>query len=307
MDIDITEWEYLGSGAANVVFGYIGDDEKLFRKVIRLRIEGSMLATPEVYDYLTSPQFDELKPFFLNISVVQISLKTLLEFQKLISTMRTCQSKKLKLDEKYALIMDNFLSDRICHYEIIKLNKYYKFFIRKFSNDLIFEFKPKWLTEPPDSFISCRNCINAMSKNQKFLYCHLQIFNDGGIDSFSSTIANELQLRGVYIEDVQAMIKVAFEKNIVLLRTLRRLQSKINIHDVLSSLNSVDNVTDELLFNMTIRDVSLVFKLQSASVSIIDVDKKSPEKWKDWKLRELEYKHHYFSDSKLNCRVKTSS
>lgn len=297
MNIDRKDWQYLGAGASNVVFAYIGNEVILGGKVIRLRIEGARFSTQEIYSYILTSQFDELRPYILETTMVKIDKNSLMVFQKLLFETHL---KRVKLDEDHALLLNNFLSDRINNYHIVELNKYYKFFIHKSSKEILFEFKPKWLTETSDKYLNCRNCATAKLKKQSFIYCHLKIFEKGGIDSFCFSITKELQRKMVCTDGIKDSMKLTIESNFGLLNTLKKLQNKIDIHNELCNLSSIDDVTNELQFNMTLRDVSLIFNLRKSTAYLIDVDKKPPEKWKDWKLKELKYRNYCAAGSEFN-------
>lgn len=303
--IQADDWEYVGAGSANIVFAYSGKAEKLQGKVIRLRMEDTKLSTLEIYKYLKSASFDELRVYFVKMALVKIDSTVLSSFQRILWKQKLQIG--IDLNENHALILDNVFTDPMTHYTSIEINKYYKFFVHKTGNEVIFEFKPKWLNDAPSHHLNCRNCINAMLKNQNFVYCHLKMFmNEYGIKELCTVINEELSKKGVNIPGLYKDLETTIQKNFNVINILRELQNKINIHQALDSLSSVDDVTEELLFNMTLRDVSLIYNLKKGSVRILDLDKKPADKWESWKLQDLKYYKEYMKPSNLNCGIKTS-
>jgi hypothetical protein len=300
-----SEWEYIGSGAANAVFAYCGTFEKLKHKVIRVRNLNGKLSTKEIYDYFHSPQFAHLNEYTVEPEIATITKNALEKLQIILNSEKP--QFKLNLDEKDVLLMDNLFRFSMKDYKIIELSKYHKLFVHKFKSEILFEFKPKWLYTLPESHINCRNCLNARLKNQEFVCCHLKLLNpDSGIHEWCREIQGEISKRNELQLDLYDSIKNCIQKNYNLIQTLYSLQNNIDIHQRLLALNSENDVDEDLQFNMTIRDLSLFLNLNNQKIHIVDLDKKSRQKWESWKNQEVKLEKKYSLNLNLNCRVKTN-
>lgn len=309
LDETLTEnnWEYIGSGAANVVISYKGERKHLKGKVIRLRLKKSEFSTNEIYSYLKSQKFHDLKSYMIPTIINEISQEFLVYIQKYLD-----QDKirlQLDLNEKACLIMDNIFSDEMSHYNIYQLNKYLKFFINEKIADIIFEFKPKWISEMPNNHVNCRNCLVAKLKDQKFIPCHLKIFNNlEGLQEWCREIDLKFKEEFHIDRDIFEFLKNCFISNYTIINTLYELQNNFDIHKKILNLTSEADVDEDLQFNITVRDVSIFMNLSKNRVYILDLDKKSPNKWEKWKIQEKELQKYYFAgDLDLNCRIKTNS
>lgn len=303
--IDDGSWEYTGAGAANVVFGYMGNNVQFKGKVIRLRLNKSDISTSEIYSYLTSSKFDKLKKYMVNIDMVDISNKFLYYIQNQLDNQK--KNLLLNMKERQCLIMDNIFSGSISKYKPIELSKYHKFFLNNIETEIIFEFKPKWLYQMPASHINCRNCLIARAKGQEFIPCHLKLINDSnGIFEWCKEIANEFSTRSNSSLDIYDLLKVCITKNYEILKLLYELQNSLDVHNALLQLKSEEDVSTDLQFNMTLRDLSIFMKLNENKVYLIDLDKKSSKKWKKWQAQEKQLEKYYSDDLDLDCRIETN-
>lgn len=295
-------WEYIGSGSANVVFAYRGNLERFKGKVVRLRLIGTDISTKEIFLYLASHAFDKLRSYMVDAVLFSIKKETLAQFQRYADS----KGLSLKLDpnENHCLIMNNIFSYSITSYESIELSKYHKFYINYLKNDVLFEFKPKWLYQLPETHRNCRNCLIARTKGQKFIPCHLRLINsEEGVNTWCKDIQEELEKNSRETLDVFVQLKESIIRNYELIESLYELQNNIEIHDRLLQLNSIKDVNEDLQLNMTLRDVSLFVKLNEKKIYVLDLDKKSAKKWRKWKEQEEKLQSLYEQKSELNCRV----
>lgn len=311
MDLDETlsetNWEYIGSGAANVVISYKGENKHLKGKVIRLRLKNSEFSTKEIYCYLKSQRFQDLRSYMVPTTIKKISYEFLVYIQNYLNQEKL--NLELDLNEKSCLIMDNIFSNEISNYNIYQLNKYLKFFINKKNSNIIFEFKPKWISQMPDFHVNCRNCLVAKLKNQNFIPCHLKIFNNlEGLEEWCREIDLKFEEEFHINKDIFHLLKNCLVSNYGMIKTLYKLQNNFDIHEKILSLSSEKDVDEDLQFNITLRDVSIFMNLSENKVYILDLDKKAPSKWEKWKIQEKTLQDYYSAEIlDLNCRIKTNS
>jgi hypothetical protein len=298
--VDPSDWQYIGSGSANVVLGYGGSELRLKGKVVRLRLECTNVSTKTIFQHLTSSCFDPIRMYLVETELCEISREALQKFEQTISSLGLKQ--KVKMNETHCLIMRNIFSFPYNDYTKIDLNKYYK--LRVHKEETIFEFKPKWLYNLPEGHMNCRNCLVAEQKKQSFLTCHLKVLQGKqGINEWCSEIQEELDSRGMCIS-VAHQLSSVIVKNIHLIEILFKLQSRTDVHEVLAQLTSQDDVNEELMFSMTLRDASIMYNLTTNEAFIVDLDMKSSTKWDAWKRQELNLQQCYLQESELKCRVK---
>ncbi|KAL2312833.1 Inositol-pentakisphosphate 2-kinase [Schizosaccharomyces pombe] len=148
----ISEWAYLASGSANVVFEYVGKNPYFQDKVIRLRRRGQVFTTEQVYEYYQNviyPLFAGMESFLIEVFLQPVTRDFLLAAQN-------ASGIYLNLNEQYCLVMKD-LKDGI-------------------------EMKPKWLTQspaaPPD-WVVCRTCALSRMRGRPVGFCPLQLdFNN---------------------------------------------------------------------------------------------------------------------------------
>lgn len=296
--------EFIGCGSANAVFAYWGDRDDLKHKIIRVRLLHSEICTTVIYNALVSGKFDSLRSYLVACSILQVDpilLQKLEDFGR-----KKVANFNLNLEEKYVLLMDNIFSYPLSRYNCYRLSKYHTFFVEKGNNETILEFKPKWLYILPENHKSCRNCLNAMYKGQKFNPCHLKLLQKNGIDIWCNEVQQELNRRGIN-KSVKNDLRETIQRNYNLFETLYALQNKSDVHKLLLNLKSEEDVTEELKFEMTIRDVSLLMKLNDKKVFVIDLDEKPATKWIRWKEHEAEFEDKYSEDLGLQCSFEANN
>ncbi|QPG75185.1 hypothetical protein FOA43_002535 [Brettanomyces nanus] len=247
------DWEFLTKGSANAVYRYCGKDSRLEGKVLRVRLKGNTIRTREVYEYLSSSLFDAIRHYMLQIQLVSLDrqlIKKLEEFSP--------QGVQLDTGDPEALLMDNVFKGPLSEYKLVKLNKYIVFYVK--DEEVLFEFKPKWLYKPPKSFSTCRNCAQAKMKNQSFVNCCLPLINGKEqTEQWFQRIIDEIQRLGLEKEIPLNSCRsgsslLADLYNVI--QALFRLQNKpgFDIHSVLKELKGASDVDNFLLLSMTLKD-----------------------------------------------------
>lgn len=260
--IDDGKWEYLNQGGANLVLSYIGDEKSLISKVLRLRKHDNGVSSRQVYEYIKSSKFDKLRKWIVSMDFVQVSKSLISRFGG--------------LNEHHGILMPNLLGHKPVK---IKVNKYIKLW--ESDNGYVLELKPKWLNRNDN--LNCRNCLISRKKNQEFILCPLWLLHDiHGIEFWCRQVQSRLDV------DLMGSIKDAIIKNIELIETLSNLQD-----DNIQQLILYGDEEEELQFQMTIRDVSIFFNLQTGNANIIDLDLKPLSKRDTWINDENNLKQSY--------------
>lgn len=154
------------------------------------------------------------------------------------------------------------------------------------KSKLCLEFKPKWLYNSSDY---CRNCSHNVLKGRNIKYCYRRVMND-------PTCLRETFRNGVDKAFIVNLLAY-FENGENVLRKLYHLQKQAHTQ-VLGEIRNNDDVTDDLLLEMTLKDVTCFLQWHvdgDISCQIVDVDLKPKEKWVHWlktetQLRDLNSK-----------------
>lgn len=271
--INDENWQYINHGGANLVLGYTGNDKKFIGTVLRLRRYENGVCSRQIYEYMKSSKFDQLRQWIVPMGLVEISEELTKRFNV--------------VNERHAIIMPNLLGIQPIQF---KINKYIK--IWKSSDGYVLELKPKWLNQKKS--LNCRNCLIALEKKQEFILCPLWLLHDiDGIEFWSKQVQSKLKV------DLEISIKDAIIKNIKLLETLKDLQDD-NIQQLMLNLNE----EKELQFQMTIRDVSVFLNLQTGDAKILDLDLKPLDKRQSWINDDNKLKVSYNDESiGLQCPI----
>lgn len=299
------EWEYVGKGSANVVFAYSGEKPELTNKVMRIRLDNTDVSAEEVYNYLRSSRFNELRNYMVSTQLIPVEKIFLEQFQSYINEKRL--PLLIDLKEKHVLVMDNIYSYPFSQYKCIELSKYHVFYVHDGGDDILFEFKPKWLYTLPSHHLNCRNCLTAMKKSQAFVCCHMKLLDKPlGVERWCNEIQSALNERGFGALNIQNGLEECLISNYNVVKTLYSLQNSINIHQKLIALSSQDDVDESLAFNMTLRDVSMFINITTKAIHIVDLDKKPIKKWETWKSQEMLFTNQYEEELNLNCGFKAN-
>ncbi|EPY50580.1 inositol 1,3,4,5,6-pentakisphosphate kinase [Schizosaccharomyces cryophilus OY26] len=188
-----TEWAFLASGSANVVFEYVGKNPYFQDKVLRLRRRGQAFTTEQVYDYYQNtvyPLFAGMEQFLIEIYLQPVTKDFLLGAQNASGIF-------LNLNESFCILMQDLKEGM--------------------------EMKPKWLTQsptaPPD-WVVCRTCAMSRMRGKPISFCPLQL-------DFSNWPKFLSALQGMVTPDIAMSL---FQSGI--LKRLRDLQEEYSRKDI---------------------------------------------------------------------------
>lgn len=267
-------------GGANVVFGNDHFDIVLrFRRKLKQKQPNSK----EIFAYMNTEmtQLERWMPKMELLPIRQLQLQMKLDSpEKVFSYFQSLLSDGIVLDssEEYVVQME-----RLIYGLPTKINKYLTIF-----NDreiLTVEMKPKWLNWSGDDI--CRNCKVAEMKKESII-CPLHLVSGKeGIERWCSNVHKVLLMQKVSW-DIQVFDQKLYKtitENFELLQMLKKLQQN-----------------DNLAFAMTVRDVSIVYNLETCTAKVIDLDLKASNKISSWK--QMETKVASFSGNGFDCAFK---
>ncbi|CAI5759353.1 unnamed protein product [Candida verbasci] len=319
------EWSYFAKGSANILFKYIGSNDYLRHKLLRLRLsklDEEYISTCELYD-------------FIELKCKHLFPKHIIDIQLVVLTsdfVNRLDSKghKLMVKERYGLLLPNILNG---NYKQINLSKNCQLYHDEDDSgsisSVIFEIKPKWLYDNISSNY-CRTCSLNQFKQFKRHFCPLDLLytetiDEGLKDLFSSIPKQTLDK----IENVNKIplfklfqIYLNNENNVFL--KLKQYQKINNKNDLIKNLTNSNDVSTNLSLVMTLRDVGLFIKFEKydkfnnchnshnninnlieidrfgkflITCNIYDLDLKSKMKYKHWLKIENDLKDIYNSNN----------
>lgn len=246
---DAKDWGYFNKGKANVLYKYIGNDQKLKRKLLRLRLSDQVITTSEVFRYINN-KIKPLLPETIDCGLVKVEFNV-----------------DGALNDGFGLLVPNMLPEDA---EVEQAENYFKTY--KSSDTFILELKPKWLTNVDKK---CRNCAHHKYKfgvDSKF--CSLDLLERTQLSMAVSLITNDYK--------IQAALHRYFTSDENILLKLKNLQT---IDQNVIDLESESDVTDQFCTVMTLRDVTVFLVVKDGVVInsvVTDTDPKSKSKWKHW-------------------------
>lgn len=246
---DAKDWGYFNKGKANVLYKYIGNDQKLKKKLLRLRLSDQVITTSEVFRYINN-KIKPLLPETIDCGLVKVEFNV-----------------DGALNDGFGLLVPNMLPEDA---EVQQAENYFKTY--KSSDSFILELKPKWLTNVDKK---CRNCAHHKYKygvDPKF--CSLDLLEKTQLSLTVSLITNDFR--------IQAALYRYFTSDDNILLKLKNLQT---IDQNVLDLDSEAEVTDQLCTVMTLRDVTVFLVVKDGVVInsvVTDTDPKSKSKWRHW-------------------------
>lgn len=143
---------------------------------------------------------------------------------------------------------------------------------------IFLELKPKWVYYDMEY---CRNCTHNALKGREAKYCYNQLLLN---PSHLEAIFGDCKM---YSDKFKAAMIEYFNSDNNVFKMLYDLQKKLTENTTaIENLGSIDDVKDELLLLMTLRDVTCFIEWtgtrNALSVNIIDVDLKPKKKWTHW-------------------------
>lgn len=246
---DAKDWGYFNKGKANVLYKYIGNDQKLKGKLLRLRLSDQVFTTLEVFQYINN-KLKPLLPETIDCALVKVEFNV-----------------DDALNDGFGLLIPNMLPEDA---EVEQAENYFKTY--KSSDTFILELKPKWLTNINKK---CRNCAHHKYKfgvDPKF--CSLDLLEKTQLSMALSLITNDFK--------IQAALYNYFTSDDNILLKLEDLQT---IDQNVLDLDSETGVTDQFCTVMTLRDVTVFIVVKDGVVInsvVTDTDPKSKSKWNHW-------------------------
>lgn len=246
---DAKDWEYFNKGKANVLYKYIGNDQKLKGKLLRLRLSDQVFTTLEVFQYINN-KLKPLLPETIDCALVKVEFNV-----------------DDALNDGFGLLIPNMLPEDA---EVEQAENYFKTY--KSSDTFILELKPKWITNINKK---CRNCAHHKYKfgvDPKF--CSLDLLEKTQLSMALSLITNDFK--------IQAALYNYFTSDDNILLKLEDLQT---IDQNVLDLDSETGVTDQFCTVMTLRDVTVFIVVKDGVVInsvVTDTDPKSKSKWNHW-------------------------
>lgn len=254
------EWEFLARGNANAIYRYKGKEDRFLQKVLRVRLEkpsGHYISTSELDQFIKT----YCEPVFLK-NMINSELVTIdRDFLVGLET----KNFVLMLSERSGFIMEDILFGNFRPYELSKHCKLHVEFLNQESvNSVILELKPKWLYDNCTNY--CRNCALNQYRNYERHFCPLDFLSNStmerGIDDLLSKIPKEIS--SITDQSNSFNLKKLLRNYLAsdnIFQTIKASQ-EIDQKDFICNVQSSDDVSDELLFAMTMRDVGVFIKVR---------------------------------------------
>ncbi|KAK1750739.1 inositol-pentakisphosphate 2-kinase [Echria macrotheca] len=288
-------YEFVGEGAANIVFKIIvdqkdeGDDEST-------KFQGYLLRVPKAgtaaYPHEQLQEYWEtvIRPLFPNENdLVQQALVRLGADE----TIDRLNDVLAKADDRRR---KDFQGSRVAHVEVGMLVQDMD---KQSPTDTTFEFKPKWLAQspnaPPGTSIRCRNCARkAQQQHQKHsssssspspsdLFCPLNLVHPSSSPS-SETITALLPPSSSSIPSPQIQALKTWLSTNTLLPRLQSLQTSLDKSGPLAAHLTPQVPDENLQLAMTLRDCSVFVRISTSTTTggeykvearLADLDKKN--------------------------------
>lgn len=279
---------FFAQGNANIL---LGTGNKLVR--VRKKNPENYQTTLEIHSFLEKQIYPILGDFLVPVTLVPLTAY-LDRIPKLLHP-------SIELSEPFALEMANCLppgpgkSFSLCKYASLHL----------FERAMVLELKPKWLNRGI-STLYCRNCVANRLKKRNVPFCCLGLLSDDP-DIVDKTVCSILDSARCH-EDLQALRRTLVAYLLTpnnILDILEKEQNNNDNMEQIPALSGEDDVSEELLLGMTLRDVTVFFRVEKGgsksrgntknvfeyegyvlTVSVVDVDSKSRKKWSYWKDTE---------------------
>lgn len=296
------DWQFFAKGGANLLLQYHGSGEYFSDKLMRLRRQKChtrLIRNMEVFKF-TEEFRDELGECLIEYQLFDLDSELFTHLKSAFDI----------VDDYTALVVKNLISS--CTLSI-ELSKHGKLHIEQLdalhaSKIVILELKPKWLTLSQS--IYCRNCCLAHSRNEKRHFCPLDLVIKSRISKGVSDlmapipelVKEKFEQFGISMERILAKY---LNTNNNIFQHLQNLQMKYDVPD-LSTIETEDDLLDEILRGMSLRDVGLFLRLEvsanhetSVTPTVFDLDPKSPLRLNYWQEVQLQVKALQ-NDSTLN-------
>ncbi|AOA63495.1 Inositol 1,3,4,5,6-pentakisphosphate 2-kinase [Komagataella phaffii CBS 7435] len=258
------DWTFLNKGKANAIFKYIGNDMNYKGKVIRLRLADQLVLSKEIFEFVNSfrPQLHQL----IAMELIPVS-------SRFLTTLEQESGIAIKKDT-HGIIMPLIGLPE----QRKRVSKHISLYTDPVQNHLTVEIKPKWLYSIPQHTSLCRNCALNFYRDEE-LFCTLDLLSP-------NLITNWVDKLGLNEQHSESLTQ--FLSNSDLFHILYDLQHFEDIHETIGTLTNENEVPEELIRSMALKDITIYisFANDDTKVTIIDLDKKHPSKYRHWKKQE---------------------
>ncbi|OBA23925.1 hypothetical protein METBIDRAFT_37143 [Metschnikowia bicuspidata var. bicuspidata NRRL YB-4993] len=299
-----SEWRFVARGNANAVYQYNGLKKQLKRKVLRMRIKKSLeqyVPTLELYNFLSVKCEQKLQKYILETELVKVT-------PRFISELET-QGFELMASEHFAFLMDNILYGE---FDTFELSKNCKLHLQESPpcelKSIILELKPKWLYDCKTNY--CRNCSLNQYRNLERHFCPLDFLKVNsigkGINDFLSKVPKNSKIVDIASNELRGLLGAYLARLDNVFQTIKVLQEIKDTNDIICNVKCKDDISDDLLFAMTLRDVGvfLIFTKfipeeknetlgYTVTAHVYDLDLKLREKYEYWKATDLLLEDYY--------------
>lgn len=256
------DWVYFAKGAANILFEYKGPNDFLKNKLLRLRMnkkdEKEYILTCSLFDFveLKCKQLFEL----LEITDMQLVVLTP-EFLRQLDTNGT----DLMESEKYGFLIPNNVPS-----QFVKLKGTKNFSLFYDDTSVIAEIKPKWLYDNYNTNY-CRSCLLVQLRkgpDSKRHFCPLDLLYpetiSRAVDDMYAVFSDESleQLQSKSGIDIKELFSLYLQDPDNIFQKLKRYQAAQDLSTYLRNVPNAEEVPDDLLLMMTLRDVGLFLRFE---------------------------------------------
>lgn len=268
--------EVVSSGGANVLLRVPqGGDDVLYRCCVRYKsLHRNNELTIGNYRYISETVAPLLGQFLLSLELARLSVD---EVQDVLQNYAVAE---LDDDKVMSFKMRDLRPRHLYGDSPLFDDHFTKVYCDDLKQRILLEIKPKWLYRGDSQF--CRNCTHNIVKKRHIPYCYSLVVDD---PDHIATILNSTGI--IYPTDFITTLIRYFHRNDNVLKKLYELQESLEKNTPLQSVSTINDVTPQLLLNMTLRDVTCFIGWNgqdpnSLNVNLIDVDKKPIEKWEHW-------------------------
>lgn len=259
----------IGRGGANILVDY-GDPRWLWRCCIRCPdlLSSNNSYTIKNIQYIKKNVEPLLNGLLCPMNLIDVDIEAI---RPILSVFVS------NLDDKVVKVIKiKNLINRTTN--LIRNDHFLKSYCSQNFQTVILELKPKWLYYDTDY---CRNCTHNTFKGRKTKYCYNQLLVN---PSHLEVVFGEYN---IYPDNFKAAMYEYLHNDNNIFKILYDLQKKLTKNSTSTKdIKSINDVNDEYLLLMTLRDVTCFIEWNSAEsalcVNIIDVDLKPKEKWTHW-------------------------
>ncbi|SCU98126.1 LAFA_0G15764g1_1 [Lachancea sp. 'fantastica'] len=261
----------VNQGNANILVRYGDRKSRLDRCCVRFRsLEQNNTYTLKNLQFVKNCVVPLLGDYLVAVTRFQ---RSVLDLRNLLTEFKVdVDSQKVEVLEMENLTYDMDSVVRVDHF-----TKFHRCKISEHCETIVWEFKPKWMTEKGEN---CRNCSLNCFKGRNIPYCYNMVLERPSI--LRKWLA-AFDVPSQFFDDME----LYFSGPDNVLATIYGAQSKlVDFVSPPGELTGENDVSEKLALLMTLRDVTCFLRWDPASgisAKIVDVDLKPKSKWKQWK------------------------